>query len=212
MASLAHGDIETARDIASTNVRVLAAAVRKGYRILCSEPTAAVMLRQDYPVLLEDSEAQYIAEHTVELTEFLWTLKEQGRLKTDFQALPIRVGHHVPCHLKALGNSAKGPALLSLIPEFESQMIDVSCSGMAGTYGLKKENMATSLVAGKPMLDQMRRPGILFGSTECGTCRIQIEDVTEKRTLHPVHYLALAYGLMPSLADHLRRPFHERVL
>ncbi|MGF1581108.1 MAG: anaerobic glycerol-3-phosphate dehydrogenase subunit C [Gemmataceae bacterium] len=212
MASLAHGDVETAREIATENVRVLAAAVRKGYRILCSEPTAVIMLRQDYPALLDDSETEFIANHTVELTEFLWSLKEQGRLKMDFQPLPVRVGHHVPCHLKALGGTPKGPALLSLIPQFAPQTIDVSCSGMAGTFGLKKENVETSLVAGKPMLDQMRQPGVLFGSTECGTCRIQIEDVTEKRTLHPVQYLALAYGLMPSLAERLQRSFHERVL
>ena len=34
---------------------------------------------------------------------------EQGRLRTDFQRLDFTVGHHVPCHLKALGLAAGRP-------------------------------------------------------------------------------------------------------
>jgi Fe-S oxidoreductase len=74
---------------------------------------------------------------------------------------------------------------------------------MAGTFGLKRENYRTSLAAGKPMLDEMRRPRILFGSTECSTCRLQIEEGSGKRTLHPAQYLAWAYGLMPHMARRL---------
>ena len=36
-----------------------------------------------------------------------------------------------------------------------------------------------------------------------------MEDGAGKRTLHPAQYLALAYGLMPELADRLRHPFGE---
>ena len=50
MAALAVGDVETAREHALRNVRVLADLVREGYRIVCSEPTAALMLSQDYPI------------------------------------------------------------------------------------------------------------------------------------------------------------------
>ena len=42
------------RDARSRNVRVLADLVREGYRIVCSEPTAALMLSQDYLDLLDD--------------------------------------------------------------------------------------------------------------------------------------------------------------
>src|SRR5262249_3370480 len=39
MSALAHGDVESAREIARHNVRVLAEAARAGYAIVCSEPT-----------------------------------------------------------------------------------------------------------------------------------------------------------------------------
>jgi len=88
----------------------------------------------------------------------------------------------------------------------------VNCSGMAGTFGLKARNYAVSLEAGRPMLEQLARPATLFGATECSTCRMQMEDGTGKRTLHPAQYLALAYGLMPEILQRLRRPIRDLVL
>src|SRR5581483_8786253 len=157
---------------------------REGYSIVCSEPTAALMLSQDYPDLLEDPDAPLVAQQVTELTAFLWELHLQKRLRTDFQRLNLSIGHHVPCHLKALGRPPVGPALLALIPGLSVRTIDVSCSGMAGTFGLKAVNYNLSLEAGRPMLEELRRPDALFGSTECSTCRMQMEHGTGKRTLH----------------------------
>jgi FAD/FMN-containing dehydrogenase/Fe-S oxidoreductase len=212
MAPLAQGDLETARDTARTNLRVLTEAARAGLPILCSEPTAAVMLRQDAVALLDDPDARLVADRTIELTSYLWDLHQKGSLRTDFAPLDFSVGHHVPCHLKALGRQAAGPSLLRLVPGLRVRTIDVSCSGMAGTFGLGAATYSMSLAAGRPMLDEMSRPGVLFGSTECSTCRIQMEDGAGKRTLHPAQYLALAYGLMPELFDRLRRPLGNLVL
>jgi Fe-S oxidoreductase len=114
--------------------------------------------------------------------------------------------------LKALGRPPAGPGLLSLIPQLRVHTIDVSCSGMAGTFGLKAENYDASLAAGRPMLEEIGRPRILFGSTECSTCRLQMEDGAGKRTLHPAQYLALAYGLVPEIDRRLREPIGKLVL
>jgi Fe-S oxidoreductase len=205
MAPLACGDVETARETATRNIRILADLAREGHRIVCSEPTAALMLRHDYLDLINDPDTQLVAAHTVELTSFLWELHQLGQLRTDFRPLPLSVGHHVPCHLKALGQPPRGPELLSLIPSLRVHKIDVSCSGMAGTFGLKKENYRVSLEAGAPMLNELSRPHIFFGSTECSTCRLQMEEGSGKRTLHPAQYLALAYDLMPEITKRLRR-------
>jgi FAD/FMN-containing dehydrogenase/Fe-S oxidoreductase len=212
MAALAHGDVDTAREIAQQNLRALAEAARAGWPIVCSEPTAALMLRQDYLDLIDDPDAKLVSERTVELTAFLWDLHQQGRLRTDFRPLEMAVGHHVPCHLKALGRPPAGPQLLALIPGLRVRTIDVSCSGMAGTFGLRADSYETSLEAGRPMLEELRRPRVLFGSTECSTCRLQMEDGSGKRTLHPAQYLALAYGLLPDVARRLREPIRELVL
>jgi FAD/FMN-containing dehydrogenase/Fe-S oxidoreductase len=211
MAPLAQGDVETAREVVRHNLRIFADLARVGYRIVCSEPTAALMLRFDQLDLLDDPDAELVAGATVELTTLLGDLHAAGRLRTDFQPLPLSVGHHTPCHLKALNGPVAGPDLLRLIPGLRVTAVDVSCSGMAGTFGLKAENYAHSLAAGQPMLDVLRRPGILTAATECSACRLQIEEGTGKRTLHPVQYLALAYGLLPELAGRLQRPLRGLV-
>jgi FAD/FMN-containing dehydrogenase/Fe-S oxidoreductase len=212
MAPLAFGDVETAREIAQHNLRALADLAREGFPIVCSEPTAALMLRQDYPDLLDDPDANLVAEQVVELTSYLWDLHRAGRLRTDFRPVHLSVGHHVPCHLKALGKPPAGPALLALIPGLRVLTIDVNCSGMAGTFGLKAANYEVALEAGRPLLERLRGPQALFGSTECSTCRLQMEDGSHKRTLHPVQYLAFAYGLMPDVARRLNEPIRDLVL
>jgi FAD/FMN-containing dehydrogenase/Fe-S oxidoreductase len=212
MAPLAYGDVEVARETVQHNLRLFADLAREGYPILCSEPTAALMFRQDALDLLDDTDAKLVAGQTVETTAYLWDLHQQGLLRTDFRPLDFAVGHHVPCHLKALGRPPAGPALLSLVPGLRVQTIDVSCSGMAGTFGLKSANYRTSLEAGRPMLDTLGGPRALFGSTECSTCRLQMEDGTGKRTLHPAQYLALAYGYLPDLRKRLQKPLGELVL
>jgi Fe-S oxidoreductase len=210
MAPLAYGDVETARESVQENLLVLSDLAREGYPILCSEPTAALMLRHDALDLFDDPDARLVAAQTVESTAFLWDLHQQGNLRTDFLPLPIAVGHHVPCHLKALGRPPVGPSLLSLIPEMRVQTIDVSCSGMAGTFGLQAANYEASLAAGRPMLEALQRPQVQFGSTECSTCRIQMEDAAAVRTLHPAQYLALAYGYLPELRQRLLQPLRHR--
>jgi FAD/FMN-containing dehydrogenase/Fe-S oxidoreductase len=204
IAPLAVGDVDTARRMAQNNLQCLADLAREGYTILCSEPSAAVMLRQDYRDLVDDPDTELVAARTVELTDFLWQLRDQGRLRTDFQPLDIRVGHHVPCHVKALEQGVAGPRLLSLIPRLHALTIDLSCCGMAGTFGLLRENFDVSLAAGRPMLERLRREDLLFGSSECSPCRMQMEQGAGKRSLHPVQYLALAYGLIPEVAERLR--------
>lgn len=209
--ALVQGDVERAREMAQRNLRELAELAREGLPIVCSEPSAALMLRHDYLDLLDDTDAALVAGRTFELTAFLWELHRAGKLRTDLRPLDLGIGHHVPCHVKALG-AATGPLLLGLIPRLRVYTIDVSCSGMAGTFGLQTEQYDTSLAAGAPMLHELDRPRALFGSTECSSCRLQMEGAASKRTLHPVEYLALAYGLSPEAAQRLQEPIRELLL
>jgi Fe-S oxidoreductase len=211
LAALAQGDVDAAREIAQHNLRILAEAARNGCRIVCSEPSAALMLRHDYLDLLDDADARLVSERTVELTAYLWELHQQGRLRTDFRRLQLSLGHHVPCHLKALGGPVAGPGLLELIPGAHVRRIDVSCSGMAGTYGLQADSHATSLEAGRPMLEELARRDVLSGSTECSACRLQMEEGSRKRAMHPAQYLALAYGLLPEMVWRLQQPIRDLV-
>ena len=105
-----------------------------------------------------------------------------------------------------------GLDLIRRIPELDVEFIDRGCSGIAGTFGLARENFRTSLRAGRGLRSRLRDDDIEIGATECGTCRMQMEQGLPKRTLHPIKLLGLGYGLNPALRRHLKDPKPRRVI
>lgn len=199
MARITLGDVEPARKLAAQNVALLADAVRQGYEVVCTEPSAALCLTQEYPALLEDEDARLVAEHTTEACSYLWKLHQIGRLELDLRPINLTLGYHQPCHLRALDVGSPGESLLRLIPGLNVRRIERGCSGMAGTFGLRRDNYRASLRAGWGLISALRDPLIDLGTTECSACKIQMEQGTTKPTIHPLKMLALAYGLMPEI-------------
>jgi Fe-S oxidoreductase len=179
--------------------------VRQGYSIVATEPSAVLALTHEYPTILdEDEDAVLVAKHTFEACHFLWLLHQRGRLQLDFRPQRISVGYHVPCHLRALEVGTPAENLLQLVPGMRITRVEKGCSGIAGLYGLKRENYRASLRAGFELIDTIRTSRFQIGMTECSTCKIQMEQGTTKPTIHPLKLLALAYGLMPEVATLVR--------
>jgi Fe-S oxidoreductase len=206
MPALIVGDVDHARDLALANLRVLGNAVRDGYTIVCSEPTATLMLRQEYLKLTDDLDASLVAENTRDIGQYLTGLDARGQLAPPKMPLRAKVGYHQPCHLRALDVGTPSLDLIRRIPELEVEFIDRGCSGMAGTFGLHRDNFRTSLRAGRGLLSRLKDSDIELGATECSACRMQMEQGAPKRTLHPVKLLSLSYGFSPSLRRQLKDP------
>jgi FAD/FMN-containing dehydrogenase/Fe-S oxidoreductase len=212
LAALLVGDVDHARDQALANLRVLANAVRDGYTVVCSEPTAALMLREEYVKLTEDLDAELVAANTMDVGQYLLGLNARGHLPVPRSPLSARVGYHQPCHLRALNVGNPGLELLRNVLELDVEFINRGCSGMGGTFGLARDRFRTSLRAGRGLLKRLRDGDIEIGATECGPCRIQMEQGITKRTLHPIKLLSMAYGLNPSLRQHFKDPKPRQVL
>ena len=76
---------------------------------------------------------------------------------------------------------------------------------MAGAYGLTSENYQTSIKLGWGLISRMRDGDLTIGTTECASCKIQMEQGTTIPTLHPLKLMAYSYGLMPQIANKLQR-------
>lgn len=200
MSMVSLGAVERARRVASRNVAVLAEAIRQGYTVVCSEPSAALCLTREYLALLDDEDTRLVAANTQEAGLYLRNLHQQGKLPLDFRPVNATVGYHLPCHLKALEAGDPGYDLLRLIPGLTVVRTEKGCSGMAGTWGLKKENYRSSLKAGWPLISSVRESTWQAGSTECSACKMQMEQGSTKPVIHPLKLLALSYGLMPEAA------------
>ncbi len=212
MAMISIGALDAARKIAKENVSILAEAVRQGYHIIASEPSAALCLTHEYLNLLNDDDARLVAANSSEACTYLWKLHQTGELQLDLRPINFTLGYHMPCHLRALGVGSPGENLLRLIPGLKVSHIEKGCSGMAGTYGLKRQNYRNSLRAGWGLISSLRSPAVQAGTTECSSCKIQMEQGTVKPTIHPLKLLALAYGLMPELETVLTRRGQELVV
>jgi len=206
MSMISLGALDEARRVAESNIALLADAVRQGYTIVASEPSAVLCLTHEYLSLVDDVEdARLVADNSREACHFLWGLHGQGQLQLDFRPQSAAVGYHVPCHVKALEIGTPGENLLRLIPGLTVIRIEKGCSGMAGTFGLKRENYRNSLRAGWGLISAVRDAPIHVGTTECSTCKMQMEQGTDKPTVHPIKLVALAYGLMPEIGTLIAR-------
>ncbi len=202
MSMISQGAVDTATRVAEQNVLMLAEAIRKGYRVVATEPAAVLALTHEYRHLLpEDEDAQLVAENTFEACHYLWRQHLNSQLQLDLQPLPVTIAYHVPCHIRALGIGTPSESLMRLIPELRATRLNKGCSGMAGTFGLSRKNYRSSLRAGLPMLSALRTGDYQIGATECGACRTQMEQNAPIETMHPVKLLAASYGVMPELYD-----------
>ncbi|MEC7603471.1 MAG: heterodisulfide reductase-related iron-sulfur binding cluster, partial [Planctomycetota bacterium] len=196
MSLVSCGAIERARNLAQANIELLAECVRQGYDIVTSEPAATLCLKHEYLNLLDDSDARLVAGKTYDISEYLLQLKREEKLELSFKPLNHTIGYHLPCHQRALFEKSPSLELLSLISGLQVQPIEKGCSGMAGTWGMKKKNYLQSIRMGWGLMSELRKPDYFVGTTECTACKMQMEHAARKPTLHPVKILAMAYGLL----------------
>jgi len=195
MPCIDYGDIRKAKPVIRYNTKHLAEAVRKGYKIICSEPTAALCLKEEYPDILNTDDVRLVAENTWELMDYLRSLQQKGLLKTDFQKLNYQLGYHAPCHQKALKNGNPGMDLVKQIPGVKVTFINQGCCGIAGTFGFKTFGFDVSMKAGEPLFAGLKADDIQMGMSECSTCKMQMEQGSGKSCIHPAKLLAKAYNL-----------------
>jgi Fe-S oxidoreductase len=212
MGFISMGSLGPVRRLAAHNIHLLAEAVRQGYHIVATEPSTVLCLTHEYLHLIDDNDARAVAANTSEACTYLWRLHQQGKLQLDLRPLPGTFGYHQPCHIRALEVGSPSENLLRLIPGLSVQRIERGCSGMAGLWGLKRENYRTSLRAGWGLISRLRDPALQAGLTECSACKIQMEQGTTKPTIHPLKLLAYSYGLMPDVAGLLSQRGEELVV
>jgi len=112
LPAIMYGDVKTARKDLKYNIKQICSYVQEGYKIICSEPSAALCLKQELKYFAKVAEAQRISENTFELLNYLWSLFKQGKLKPPANPLSERFLYHHPCHSYAIGDTGTAVKLL----------------------------------------------------------------------------------------------------
>ncbi len=175
------------------NVAALSPLVRQGYKIVVPSASCSYMLKQDYPKFLPSEDAKLVAENTLDLSEFLVTVHERGKLDLGFTEKIGKIRYHQPCHLKAQDIGFKAQELMQLIPGAEVSRMQC-CSGHDGSWSVKKENFEASMKVGRPLF-KFLKPEDACTTTDCPLSAIQVQQGTGRKPVHPIVVMARAYGL-----------------
>lgn len=205
MTKIIMGDVDRVRRMVGPQIRQLAEAVRLGYKIITTEPTAALCIQNEYVNILDNEDARLVAANTLDAGQYLWQMHTNNELELDFRPLTTSVIYHTPCHLRALDPEHSGMRLLNLIPGMSVQNANAGCSGMAGTYGMRRQTYRTSLRVGWGLISKMQETNAQIGSTECTACKLQMEQGVDKPTIHPLALMAYAYDKLPQVRGWIQR-------
>ena len=195
LPAICYGNTRRTRKDLEFTVRHLTPWVRQGYRVVCSEPSAALALKEDMRHFAASDQARAVSEATVELMNYLYSLHQQGTLKP-CHVEPEAFAYHSPCHLTCVGQKASLP-LLSALCGAEITELNAGCCGLSGTFGMQKKNRDLSGAMAAGLKDALNACATKQVLTECAACKMQIEHLNDQCTVtHPIKILAKAYGAM----------------
>lgn len=194
VALISNGLIDQAKRQGEVNISsIRRSVVENKIPVLGTSSTCTFTLRDEYPHLL-GIENKDVRDGIELATRYIYRLLSSGEVKLRFKknAPKLRVAYHTACHMEKLGWAYYSTELLRMIPSVELIQLDSQCCGIGGTYGFKKENYATSQAVGEDLFRKIEASGCDVVSTDCETCKWQIEMSTSKQVIHPLSILANA--------------------
>jgi glycerol-3-phosphate dehydrogenase subunit C len=187
------GYVERTQEQAKQLLKTLIPHVKAGHRIIGLEPSALLMLRDEYLMLGLGEEAKMLAQSTLLFEKFVAREHHAGRFNVHFSAMgnSTTVLVHGHCHQKAVGAMKSMRKAMRLIPNLNFKFIDASCCGMAGSFGLEAEHAQES----KHMAEQALLPALDAAPNAtivCNgfSCSHQIYALRGRKPIHLASLLA----------------------
>ncbi|MEJ2464114.1 MAG: (Fe-S)-binding protein [Candidatus Thiodiazotropha sp.] len=185
---LAQGMVDQAREEARRVIDALLPYAEAGLPIVGLEPSCLLTLRDEYAALGLGEAANLVAKQALLFEEFLAREMTAGRFDLPMQPATdsvTRVLVHGHCHQKAVGAMKSMRKVLKRIPGLSFEMIDASCCGMAGSFGIEAEHvdyareMANQALV--PALQAEPAAGVVANGF---SCRQQISHTAERDSMH----------------------------
>ncbi|HSM93238.1 MAG TPA: heterodisulfide reductase-related iron-sulfur binding cluster, partial [Anaeromyxobacteraceae bacterium] len=198
MPAWEQGDLASLRAQARRDLDLLLPFVEQGAKVIVVNPTCSMMMRREWPDLLEGEDrgrAARLAAAVMDASEYVWSIRNEPRFNTDFKSAPPggEIAYHAPCHLRAQGIGFKGRDLLRKIPGVTVTTSVLECCGHDGTFAMTVEGFGPSARLGGKAFAGMRASSARVWATDCPLAAIQFQQHAGRRPLHPLTILARAY-------------------
>ena len=190
VAKIANGLYDQAKKHGKINIDSIRKAKEAGRVTLTTSSTCCFTIRDEYEHILELPQED-VRESVNLATRFLFQLLDEGKIKLAFRSdYKKHVAYHSACHMERMGWVVYSTELLKLIPGVQLTMLDSQCCGISGTYGFKRENYEVSQTIGAPLFAQIKTLAPDCMSTDCETCKWQIEMSTGVPVENPISIIA----------------------
>lgn len=187
------GEWDKIKEKAHSNIASLKKSIDAGCDIVVPVPTCSMMIKKEYPALFPGKDAQLVASHTYDISEYLMKLHKVGKLNTDFKINPGKIFYQIPCHLRDQNIGYKSRDLMKLTGA--SVNMSERCSGHDGAWSVKTEFFNLSYEIANPLLKQIQEQPFDILTTDCPLSGIQMEQGTGGKSMHPIQVIHSAYGL-----------------
>lgn len=203
---LSTGMVPQARREAERVLAALRPALAAGTPVVGLEPSCLLALRDEFYSLGLGAEVGQLGKQAFLFEEFIAREAMRGR------TLPLKPLNlpkalvHGHCHQKAFGTMKSMKKTLAMIPGFEFEVIESSCCGMAGSFGLEAEHYdASQQMAELSLLPAIRAAAVDTPIIADGfSCRHQILDGSGRQARHIALVLRDALDLDQECAKALR--------
>ena len=197
-AALSGGFLPESKKLAQKALKKLqnAAKTLQNAPILGLEASAVLSAVDEYGRLLPEEKAWIEAQRIATIDKFLADdLPKLDRASDAFEAYEEEILLHVHCHQKSLESAGDTAYVLQVLLGAKVDRVKSSCCGMAGSYGMKRENYAMSRKMAElvllPKIESFEGEVIVATGT---SCRHQIADFSQRKAEH----------LVDTLWEHLR--------
>jgi Fe-S oxidoreductase len=184
---LTTGLVEQARAEGARTLAAFREAIAARTPIIGLEPSCLLSLRDELYSLGLGPEVGELGKLLFLFEEFLAREHRQNRLRLALRPLGgQRALLHGHCHQKAFGVMKATRKVLGWIPGFGFDLIESSCCGMAGSFGLEAEHYAAAQAMGELSL----LPAIRAADADAPilangfSCRHQIAHGTGRQAVH----------------------------
>lgn len=194
---LSNGLLKKAKKIAVENIELLSKLISEKTPLIGIEPSTILTFRDEYPELVPEelrSKARKIAENSLLFDEFVVNYlpnETKINIKRKIDKKDIKLHLHTHCYQKSLADPNTLSRMIEELTPYLVNQISSTCCGMAGSFGMERKKYDVSIKIANlhlvPYINKLSENDLVLAN---GTsCRHQIEELTNKKPLHPIEFL-----------------------
>ncbi len=184
ISKISRGFFEAAADNIFFTQKNFIKYAEKGISIVYTAPSCGLSIVKEHPLFFSSPYSEKLAKMTLYLSEFLYNFITENKIELKPQNRSFI--YQTPCHSLILGADESDIKLLSLIPQLKLLYKTINCCGLSGTYGLQKKNAYISDNLSHLLKKELEQFKGDFVVTPCGSCKIQVSNLTSLPVVHPL--------------------------